>query len=37
MLGSSLGAAGAKLVEAEYSLEAMVRQIESIYDEVLGA
>jgi glycosyltransferase involved in cell wall biosynthesis len=36
-LGSSLGAAGAKLVEAEYSLEAMVRQIESIYDEVLGA
>jgi glycosyltransferase involved in cell wall biosynthesis len=36
-LGSSLGAAGAKLVEAEYSLEAMVRQIESIYDEVLSA
>jgi glycosyltransferase involved in cell wall biosynthesis len=36
-LGSSIGAAGAKLVEAEHSLEAMVRQIESIYDEVLGA
>ena len=31
-----VGAAAAKEVEARYSLEAMVRRIEAVYDEVLG-
>jgi len=35
-LAGELGAAGAKVVERDYSLEAMVRAFEAMYDEVLG-